>query len=73
MIDDDYLGDSIPQEVMFTPGMVEMCFDLDVVDDDTVEPPETVVIGVRLQGSSDYLSSTHVTILDNDGRPKTNV
>ena len=58
---------------MFTPGMVEMCFDLNVFDDDTVEPAEMLVIGVRLQGSSDYSSSTQVTILDNDGRPQTNV
>ena len=51
----------------FTPGMVEECFDLKIVNDQVGEPTEVLIIGVRLQGSSDMPTTTRITIVDDDG------
>ena len=47
---------------------MEQCFDVEIVNDTVNEPAEMFSISVRRQGSSDSPATTHITIMDDDGK-----
>ena len=63
----DYTGEDIPIfPILFNPSDLLKCFDLGIVDDNVVEPPESFSITL-LQTDLQIESSSTVNIEDDDG------
>ena len=64
----DYNASSIPSTIVIPSGLMEGCFDVDIIDDNVNEPQEDFEISARLQGSVIPDAMTAVTIIDDDGK-----